>query len=110
MTGTDNLVRLCTNMASTMPLLTRCGHRRRKAICSLLPCREDADVSMQDPTREELQRWTAWGSLPPGFQGRPRTVRDDKEWQIHNPAKDIPALEQKIHEDIRFWCPNHDWV
>ena len=79
-------------------------------LCPVLQLVSTGDEPIQDPTQEEVLSWAEWGSLPPGFQGKPRTVRNEKEWKIHNLAKDTSTLEKRLLHEATLWSPNHDWV
>ena len=75
-----------------------------------LQCVDFEGDPWEAPVSGEMEKWKAWGTLPPGQGGRPPTKREATDWQVHNAIHDISALEKQLKEDAVKWQPNYDWI
>ena len=86
------------------------AHATPQELKPVLSCMVSEGERLADPTQAEIDLWSSWGSLPPGFDGKERTNRKITEWKLHNLARDIPHQEQQLKRRLVAWVPNHDWV
>ena len=72
----------------------------QEELIPILPCVEPMESKPEDPTCEEIELWSSWGSLPSGYDGRARTTRRALEWKLHNLTRDIPQQEQRLKDGL----------
>ena len=67
-------------------------------------------ATCDDPSQEELTRWTELGLLPPGQGGRDKTTRNQVRFHIHNVIEDTQEYERQMQTHLRDWVVPHDDV
>eukprot|EP00435_Cladocopium_sp_Y103_P018773 s3046_g4.t1 len=79
-------------------------------LAPLLACRTDESPSLDDPTPEELSRWSQIGLLPVGRGGRDKTTRQLQDHHIENVVRDTRQCETTLLDRLFTWRATDEWV